>query len=209
MGTRAARPSPRRPELDFDVQRHEDLSIAARTIGSTDEDRLAWLVRFATEDAATWQSADRAARGNCLAVLATHFLPAEVSPLPASIDPTVVNALHDELRDILQRLVTAAPYVEPVSWPTDGVMPALVRQTAVGERPAIFAAASSGHRDPRTAVLEVARDLILRAGSRLLACLAADCRRPFYAVRKQRYCSAACNQRVRNAKKPQRPRKRG
>jgi hypothetical protein len=108
------------------------------------------------------------------------------------------------LRDLLGKNPTRAQLVEI---PTEGQTEALIRLTPAGKKPAMFVT-SRGQASARTAIFQAVKDLILRAGDRLIACLAPRCGAPFIAIRKQEYCSPRCAQRVRNEKRPDtRPRK--
>jgi uncharacterized C2H2 Zn-finger protein len=74
----------------------------------------------------------------------------------------------------------------------------LVRLTAVGTKPALWAS-SYGQSNVRTALFQAVKVLILQAGHHLLRC--PECGSAFVAVRKQQYCTTRCAQKVRNDKK--------
>jgi hypothetical protein len=182
--------------------------VASRDIGDTASARLAWVVRFVRENPATWHSATRTANGDRLVAFGKRGFPESLIggvDLPPPLSAPDIDAIHHEIGTFLRAIVTCAPG-QVVSWSIEGSTAGLVRSTAVGAKPAIFASAF-GHKDARTAIMQHVRDLVLQAGERLLAC--PQCRAPFIAIRKQIFCTPECAQRARNARKPPRPRKRG
>jgi hypothetical protein len=126
--------------------------------------------------------------------------------LPEALTPEEVEALHGELRATVRDLLSLNPKgAIRVTIPTDGLTESLVRYTAAGEKPAMFAVAY-GHVVARTAIFQAVKTLILQAGDRLIACPV--CGKPFIAVRKQVFCLPRCAQRARNEKRvDKRPRK--
>jgi hypothetical protein len=202
----------KRKALDLNHTRLADLTVAVRTVGDTSAARLEWVVNFSREEPRLWHSAERAARGDCLVALANHWTVNQVAEadgsVPAPLSPSAVDALHATIRQTLHALVRQAPG-QPVMFSTQGVAEGLVRTTAVGKSPAEFVS-TYGHRDVETALLHVIKDLVLRAGDRLLACPAPDCQEAFIKIHKTKFCSKDCGQRSRNTKKAKlRYRKRG
>jgi len=189
--------------VKWDEKRHADLMAASRHLGESDASKLAWVVRFANEDASLWHSAERATRGDCLLVLAGpgRVAPNQISPLPKPLDEDSVATIHAELKHLL-RDVVQGPANTTVSFKSGGHDVAITRATDEGVKPAIWGWSYTGN--VQAVVLRVVADLILRAGDRLVACKFKGCRNPIVAHRKQEYCDATCSQLARTAKKAQR-----
>jgi hypothetical protein len=201
-----------RPTGGAYAARLADLKVARKAIGDTSAARLAWVVRFVGEDPGSWHSATRTAHGDCLVALGHGGIHAGLMGgirLPPPLAPEEVTALHTELRTFLCALVSGGEAGERptmVQIPTEGLTEFVVRATRPGVKPAVFTM-TYGHTKARTAIFQAVKNLVLNAGAQLLACPV--CGGPFVAVRKQRFCSTKCAQRVRNDRKAERrPRRR-
>jgi hypothetical protein len=191
---------------DAYAARLADLKTASRAIGDTYAARLAWVIRFIGENPETWHPAVAVAHGDCLhAIGLGGFPPSLVGDidLPDPLTAEEVADLHRELCAMLRDLLGKNPDRggQLVMIPTEGQTEGLIRLTLAGKKPAMYAV-SRGQTTARTAIFQAIKDLILRAGDRLIACLAPGCGAPFIAIRKQEYCSPRCAQRVRNQKRP-------
>ena len=212
MATRAKKRTSRRPAgaAGLDAARLDDLKVATKTIGATAAARLTWVVRFVDEDPATWHSAMRAAYGDCLVALSCGGFPdnfVELPNLPPPLAPEKVTDLHADLGAMLRPLLSnGGPGAFEVPIQTEGGITGIIRLTGVGVRPAQFTR-RYGHVDSRSAIVHRVVDLLEQAGGRLIACPA--CKKPFVAVRKQRFCKTRCAQRVRNERKAERRTKKG
>jgi predicted nucleic acid-binding Zn ribbon protein len=179
-----------------------DLKIATKVIGDTHAARLAWIVRFVREDPAMWHSATRASHGDCLVALGQGGYPVnveEVNHVPPPLEPAQITALHAELRTALRALVSGGgARAFAVPFETEGGITELVRLTGVGVRPAQFTRFYAD-ADARSAVLRAVANLLEWAGGPLIACPV--CKDPLVIVRKQRFCSAKCAQKMRNDRK--------
>jgi hypothetical protein len=182
-----------------------DLRAASKHVGYTNTERLRWIVDFIGQDPSSWHSATRTAQGDCLIAFASPIPQnlvggVEVSP---PLDRETIEALHGEIRTLLRDLVNV-PAGKLVALPIDGKDAALMRLSPVSVRPAIFGI-TYGYRDVRGAVRGALVSLLLGGVEDLLAC--PKCGSPFVRVRKQKYCSPACAQRIRNERKAIRVRK--
>lgn len=184
-----------------------DLRFAIQTIGDTAPARLAWLLGFLGEAPERWHPAVRAVHGACLVMLAIADLEnVALLKFQRALTPDEILDLHTALRATVGALLTDNPTGgAQVSIPTDGLSERLVRTTKAGVKPAVFGV-DYGLDNPRTAIFQAVKTLILRAGDRLIACPA--CRTPFLAVHKMQFCSPRCAQRARNERREDtRPRK--
>jgi hypothetical protein len=201
---------PRRKTPDTDA-RLAELKAATRAIGSTPTSRLAWVVKFINDDPTQWHPAVRTAYGDCLYAVASSgsfgvLASADPDELPDTMPGEEVEAVHRDLRATLRDLVGKNPTrAQMVDIPTEGTTVGLIRLTAAGVKPAMFAT-SHGHKYARVAIFQAAKDLILQAGERLIAC--PICGAPFLYNRKQLFCGIRCAQKARNDRREEaRPRK--
>jgi hypothetical protein len=176
---------------------------ATERIGERDRERLAWVVQFAATEASDWDASTWLKHGDCLLVLAGGSVPANCLGgvrLPTPMPSGDVQVIHAELRAMLRDAVSM-PMGSGLSIPAEGVDSGLVRASFVGHKPAVWA---SVYRSPSTRlmVLHAVKDLVLRAGDRLVKCRL--CSTPIIAVRKQQFCTERCAQAFRNDKKAQR-----
>jgi hypothetical protein len=87
-----------------------------------------------------------------------------------------------------------------VSIPTEGLTERLMRSRTAGKKPAVFGVIY-GFDNPRTAIFQAVKTLILQAGERLIGCPGPDCGTPFLAAHKTQFCTPTCAQRARNKKR--------
>jgi hypothetical protein len=92
-----------------------------------------------------------------------------------------------------------------VKVPTDDLQQSLVRATAPGIKPAIFATNPRGGGPRRTVLFQVVKDLVLKEGDRLIRC--PECKEPFLALRKKKFCKGECLQRWHDREKMARRKK--
>jgi hypothetical protein len=191
-----------------EVARLTELQLATQAIGDTHATRLAWLVRFIGEDPATWHPAVRGVHGDCLIALALPVLNNTVGgdALPGPLTADEIVALHGEIRATVRALLNTNPErASMASIPTAGLTESLVRLKKAGQKPALFTV-TYGFDNPRTAIFQAVKTLILQAGERLIGC--PDCGTPFIAAHKAQFCTSTCAQRARNKKREdKRPRK--
>jgi len=160
---------------------------------------LGWLTGFVRGDPSRWLPGEREAHGYRLLALVYGRLPDNLvrfrSDIP-QIAPASVEEIHAELGAFLRKLVQAPAGVVPV--PTEGLEESLFRATAPGEKRAMFGTSRGGPR--RTLLFQAVKKLILETGDRLTAC--PECREPFLALRKKKFCQSTCLQRWWDAKRP-------
>src|SRR5262245_24081740 len=171
------------------ARRFAEIAAASRQVGNTAEDHLTWLIRFASDDPATWHPATRTAYGDGVLALTGFAVPSNCLggiPLPSPLSAEDVGEVHRVLSRFLRDAVNGealTPLVVP-----GYVKVGLVRLTRAGEKPARWGT-SYRYQSP-LGILHVLRDLILRHGDRLVACR--QCETPFLAVKKQQFCTAQC-----------------
>lgn len=185
------------------AQRLADLKVAAQDVGATPASRLKWLVEFAQQDPATWQSSTRAAHGNSILALTGFYMPAFLHggvTLPAPIPAEDIDEVHRELSQMLRAIVNGRAG-ETVFLPNEVVRTGIMRATERSKKPAIWASVHQ-YASP-LGVLHVLKDLILTAGERLVACK--RCGTPFIAIKKQEFCTLDCSQAERNIRKKLKP----
>lgn len=162
---------------------------------------LGWLVGFVRKDRRL--PGDVEADGHRLLALVYGPMPPNLLQLGSGdippITPGDVANIHAELRAFLTRLVTA-PAGELIDVPTDGLKEAIVRASAPSNEtlvnavgpskvPAIFAVTRGGPR--RTLLFQAVKALVLES-KRLMAC--PQCKKPFLALRRKKFCSGPCLQ---------------
>jgi hypothetical protein len=151
---------------------------------------LAWLVAFARTK--KFLPGEREAHGYRLLALVNpgaRVLVAESGITP--IAPKTVDTLHRELRTVLRSLVSGAPgRARRVDLPAAGLKVSLVRATAPGVKPAIFGVSLGGPL--RAMLFQKLKDLIVANGNRLIEC--PECKEPFLALHKMRFCKSKCRQ---------------
>jgi hypothetical protein len=183
------------------ARRLADMHAASSLVGYTGVERLAWVTRFAAESPSTWHSGDVQARGDCLLALCGYALPPNLLggvELPAPVPRPTVLDTHQAVASFLREAVTV-PAMKTVSVPDDAHVAAhLLRTTAVGVKPAVWAVRYSA-TSIKAGVLNAITDLVLQHGDRLVACR--YCSDPVLSVKKRAFCTERCAQKFRNEKK--------
>jgi hypothetical protein len=186
--------------------RLSDLKAAFKSVGNTPIQRLSWITRFVSEDPTTWQSTTRAAHGNCILALTGYAFPPFLHggvTLPTPLPPEDIDEVHRELSRALRQFVNM-PAGETVFFAPDGkplesdVHLGIARFSDVHKKPAVWVGVTR-FKSPRAA-LYVLRELLLRAGERVIACR--WCGAPVVAVRKQEFCNTKCAMKARNDRRP-------
>jgi hypothetical protein len=182
------------------------LRVAGQQIDARPGGRLAWLLEFVREDPARWQPADREAHGNRLLAFIYTPMPPNLLRRVELIEPLApgdaVETLQAELRDWLRQLVSA-PFGTRVPVPREDLEEVMIRMTAPGEKPSIFALSWGGPR--RTMLFQAVKLLILRSEDPLIACH--TCGEPILALRKRLFCDNRCLQKWHDREKAKQRRK--
>jgi len=196
--------APTRAAMTPDAQRMRDLQRANERVGATIDQRVAWLLRFATEDPADLSVGDRMNRWEELVAFALERPRGlggarPLSGVGAEIthDDRVMTAIAQAVRDGLERLLAEPP--QPWTLPIVPARVTRIRRDGDDEHRLRFSLHRAGD-DLRKAVMYEAAAL-LEACERLRRC--PECKAPFVAVRRQRRhpkCAQRAHERERQKK---------
>lgn len=189
------------------------LPTAAVQISGAPGGLLGWLVKFVREDPSKWLPGDAEAHGYRLVAFAMgdvsrpaaslHHWPESIRELSLPLRRDYVVALHGKLRKGLRNLVTETP-----DWgftlPAEDLKITLQRKTPAGQKPAEFFMRYLGSLE--TMLWQMVAHLVVET-DRLIAC--PQCKEPFLALRKMRFCTPKCAERWWNQVKVDRTRKGG
>ena len=184
----------------------DDEQLAVDRVGASPEANLRWVLTFIERDLNKTRREERIALGYDLRqLLPIGWAVSRVQGEP--ISDRVLRRIHrtagENIRALLADDRATSPLVDTTAgWalPSGRGRDRLVRLSPKGAKVALFEIARAPS-DDETAILRGIADLIVRAGGRLRLCARLDCGKPFWAVKRQQYCSVACSQRVRNQTK--------
>jgi hypothetical protein len=165
------------------------MNLAYSRVGRTAHEQLRWVVdHFAGRDLSTARPEELIAVGYDLRVLGVRGWQGERDVGPMS--ETDVRARQREIAEGLRSYLTAG------SWkglPAPKAVFLLRGATGRGQR--------VWHGDERQMIVNAVAELLVQAGDRLRFCAESNCGRPFFAVKRQAYCSVRCSQKTRDRRK--------
>ena len=180
----------------------QEEDLAARRIGRTAVERARWLMEQIGRDPGARRPEEWSALGWDLRALPRKpGWQGERYPGPMSPE-AALELLQEISRGVREFLSQAGTWTIPP--PREETL-VRVRGSSGPYRAWII----RSHPEERVPILHAVKDLLVETAPQVRACRETTCGKPFVAVRRQEYCSAACSQKRRNKNRKRSPSERG